>query len=169
MPSRGGKYLEKKVDRTRADTVRQLKTAQKEGWERSQMGRTNTALPRLRKRSSKNLTPQTPRAFCNLDRFKELAKIHKSTEDFERIPNPYLSIDEQYKQAEFLDRDNWVCEDGFTFTDSSTFDPLNREHTLKDPYTKSKPPPDPWLSQFDQDRVDGILNREAWLYGPFKG
>jgi hypothetical protein len=149
--------------------VREIKTQEKDRWEQMQVMRTSTALPRLRKRHRQNKTPKTPRAFCNLGRFKELSKVDKNTDDFERIPNPWRSSDEQYKLAEFLDKDNWVCEDGFTFTDSSTFDPLNREHTLKDPYTKVAPPPNPWLSQFDQDRVDGILNREAWLYGPFTG
>lgn len=131
------------------------------------VARTSTALPRLKRRNEFRRDVSTPQAkpYCRSKTWRARAALDKDPET--RIPNPYQSPPEVKRRAEIKERRKWLYGP-YKFTDASNFDPLDSTQTLNDPYAKKPPVPDPYLSEYDVARGDVILNRQAWLYGPFK-
>lgn len=127
--------------------------------------RTSTSLPRLRRRGRKNCSTPRTESYCKHKLFAERARLNEDVTT--RVPEPYHSGAETARRVDGKERTKWLYGP-LKFSDSSLFDPLDTRQTLSDPYTNKPRTPDPHIEQFSVDRGDAIINRQAWMYGPFQ-
>jgi len=129
------------------------------------VARTSTSLPRLRRRGRKNCSTPRAESFCKHKLFTERTRLDGDVTT--RVPELYHSGTETARRAECKERTKWLYGP-LKFSDSSLFDPLDTRQTLSDPYTNKPRTPEPYIEQFSVDRGDAILNRQAWMHGPFR-
>jgi len=136
-------------------------------------GRTMTSLPRLRRRTRKDCTRDESVAFCKHKLYEQRRKVMPMTTNLYQ-KDPEIEYPELYqdrlqikRREENEGRSKWLYGD-LKFNDTTQFDPLKTTSLLDDPYATKPVTANPYTTQFDLDRCEARMNRQAFQHGPFR-